>query len=253
MKIRCVGSSVDGGSGQFSASYLVNDDVAIDAGTIGFMGSIDAQRKIAHVFLSHSHIDHIGSLPIFLDNIYEFGPNCVTVYASEFVQDVLRKNIFNERVWPDFLKLSREQSPFVTLATLDSMVPVQVGGLQVTPVELNHVVPTFGFLIEDDQTAVAIISDTSPTEAVWELARNNEKLQAVFLESAFPDSMTWLAEKAMHLTPTLFRDEYAKLGRELRIIAVHIKPAFYDEVVGQLKALGLATLTIGEPNREYEF
>ena len=253
MRIRCVGSSVGVGQGQFSASYLINGRVAIDAGSIGFMGSLEAQRRISHVFLSHSHIDHIGSLPIFLDNIYKPGSASVVVHASEFVQEALGKHFFNECVWPDFLRLSREESPFVTLATLESGEPVVIDELQITPVELDHVVPTLGFLIEDDKSAIAIVSDTSPTDAVWDLARGNVNLKAVFLESAFPNALAWLAEKARHLTPALFLAEYQKLGREVPVIAVHIKPAFYNQVVEELQALGIESPQISESDREYEF
>ena len=251
MKIKVIGSSVDGNPCQFAASYVINDHIAIDAGSIGFM-SVDAQKRIKHVLISHCHLDHIASLPIFIDNVYEPGPDCVNVYGSSFVVQCLQENFFNDRVWPDMLRLSREESPFVKFVTLEPTRSIELDGVTVTPVELDHVVPTFGFLIDDGKSAVAVVSDTGPTEQVWDLANRNARLKYVIIESAFPNSMAWLAEKAKHLTPELMRTEYCKLDREVPLLIVHIKPAFYEEVTAELKALKLPSLEISAPNREYE-
>lgn len=202
MKIKVIGSSVDGTPCQFSASYLINDQVAVDAGSLGFM-SVDAQRGIKHVLISHGHLDHIGSLPIFIDNVYQPGPECVIIYGSSSVIECLQEHFFNDRVWPDVMRLSREESPFLKFVPLENAKSLQLGELTVIPVELDHVVPTFGFLIDDGESAVAIVSDTGPTEQVWKLANRIAHLKCVLLEAAFPNSMTWLAEKAKHLTPEL--------------------------------------------------
>lgn len=254
MKIKVLGSAVDDAHPRhFTASYLIGDSIAIDAGSIGLISSIEAQKAIKHVFLSHPHLDHLASLPIFLDNVYELGPECPTLYCNDTVRESLIRDFFNDRVWPDLVLLSQEESPFLRVQILSEHSPVVVDDIQITAVELNHVTPTMGFIIEDSESAVAIVSDTSPTSKIWEVARANPKLKAVLLESAFPNSMTWLAEKSKHLTPALFGEEVKKLGRDVPIIAVHIKPSYYDEVVEELLALGLGNFEIGEPNRTYDF
>ena len=254
MRIRVLNSSTDGVSGrQFAASYLVNDCVAIDAGSIGMLSSVQAQREIHHVFVSHPHMDHVASLPVFLDNVYQRGPKCPIVYGSEFVRDSLQRDVFNDRLWPDLIRLSQVESPFLQFKLIESGVAIVIDDLQITPIAINHVVPTVGFIIEDDTAAIAIVSDTSPTEEIWSVARNNAKLRAVFLEAAFPSSMAWLAKKAAHLTPLEFRHEYRKLNRDVPVYAVHIKPAYYDEVVAELEALEIEQLRISEVNRDYEF
>jgi cAMP phosphodiesterase len=252
MRIKILKSSTTDPQGHFSASYLVNDHVVIDAGSIGF-SSLEVQRNIRHVILSHAHFDHICSLPILIDNIYEPGPDCVKVYASSQTADCLQQHVFNDNVWPDLLRLSSEESPFVNFVTLRDREPVQIEDLTVTPVTLNHIIPTFGFILEDNQAAVAIVSDTAATDAVWELARTNEKLKAVFLECAFPNSMQWLADKACHLTADAFLQEYRKLDRDVLAIAIHIKPAFHDQVAAELQSLGIPSLIVGKPQQELTF
>ena len=251
MKIKVVGSSVDGKPCQYAASYVINDCIAIDAGSIGFM-SVAAQRKIKHILISHTHLDHIASLPIFIDNVYEPGPDCVTVYGDSSVIECLQKDFFNERVWPDMVRLSQEESPFLRFDTLENTKSLQLGSVAVTPIAVDHVIPTFGFIIDDGESAIAVVSDTGPTDTIWELANRNPRLKCVLIESAFPNSMAWLAEKSKHLTPDLVRAEYQKLDRDIPLIVVHIKPTYYDEVIRELKALKLPSLEISAPNREYE-
>ena len=254
MKIKLVGSSVaDVNKHQFAMSYLVNETVAIDAGCIGCISSLDEQSRIQHVFLSHSHIDHTASLPLFLDNVYKPRPDCPTVYGSQAVLESLRADIFNDRLWPDFIRLSSEESPFLMLVEIESGQTVELDDLNITVVALDHVVPTHGFIVGDENASVAIITDTSPVDEIWRTANRAPNLKAIFLEACFPNSMAWLAEKSKHLTPEQFGEVYRKLNAEIPVIAVHIKPPFFDQVVSELRALGLSNLKIGVPDTEFEF
>jgi ribonuclease BN (tRNA processing enzyme) len=256
VKVSLVPSSVSPGTGepyQFLTSYLINDFVAIDAGSIGFYRDADFQARIKHVFLTHSHMDHVASLPILLENAYEASPECLWVHASEAVLDCLRRDVFNDRLWPDFVRLSDNQAPFLRLCPLAAGRPVQVDDLTVTPIEVDHVVPTFGYIVEDAHSAVVFATDTGPTDAIWQTADRIEKLRAVFLEATFPNSMSELAGISKHLTPALFAREVKKLRRPCRFFAVHLKPRHRTEVLQELNALGMSKLEIAEPGREYVF
>lgn len=252
MEIFVLASSVEGTVHQFASSCVVNGVLAIDAGAIGF-ADIRRQKEIRSVLITHGHLDHVGTLPLFIDNVYLPGLDCPTVYASQHVIDLLKGHLFNDLVWPDVIRLSREESPFIRFVVLEDGQPIEIDGLMVTPVALEHGIPTFGFILDDGTSAVAFISDTSPSEAIWEKIRQNPRVSAVFLECAFPNSMNWLAEKAKHLTPALFRSEYAKVGRSIPVIAVHIKPAFYDQVVAELTELKIEDLIISQPNQLYNY
>ncbi len=254
MKIRLVGSSAGELVGHhFLTSFLVDEQIAIDAGSIGCIAPIKLQRKIKHVFLSHSHLDHIASLPNFLDNVFADGSDCPTVYGNESVRRCLEKDIFNDRVWPDLVRLSSDDARFLKFVTLNGEQPVHVGEHTITPVLVNHVVPTFGFVIEANRSAVVIVSDTAPTDRIWEIANKTPNLKAVILEASFPNSMQWLAEKSAHLTPALFADEIRKLQRDVRVLAIHLKPAFHGEIVDQLENCGIKNLEIAEPSTDYHF
>ena len=252
MKVNILGSSVGGGvSQQFAISYLINDVIAIDAGCLGFAWPLQVQRNVRHVFISHSHVDHIGSLPLFIENVYEPGPDCPKIFGSQAVLDCLREDVFNDRVWPDFVKLGEVETPFLALDSIEDGESVTVGDLTVTAVGVDHLVPALGFIVEDADSAVAFGCDSGPTDRIWELANQNPKLKAVYLEASFPNELDWLAKASKHLTPKMFLTECRKLKSDVTVVAIHIKAPFRDQVIEELEALNLPNLEIGTPDESY--
>ena len=238
---------------QYLISYLINDSVAIDAGSLGIHGSPSKQAKIKHVLISHTHIDHTATLPIFVENAYEGKSDCVTIHGSETVLESLRGDIFNDRTWPDFVALSEGSAPFLRLERLEPERPLELEGLKITPISVNHVVPTLGFLVEDSRSAVLIASDTGPTDLLWDHANQADHLDAVFLEAAFPNEMSELASISKHLTPALFGLEVQKLKRKAAVIAVHIKARYRKQILRELSELELSNLQIGQFGMTYDW
>ncbi len=254
MKIRILGSAPSNPAvRQYVSSYLINDRVAIDAGCLGFYGTAEDQAAAGHLFLTHSHADHCASLPIFLENCYGLGPQCPVIYGSAPTLDSLQKHLFNDVVWPDFIKLSAGTRPFLRLQLLEAEKPVEVERLRITPVAVNHVVPTFAYLVSDGQATVVFAADSGPTERLWEFTRQLPSLRGVFLEASFPNSLRSLAEVSLHLTPEMFAAEVAKMPPSTRVIAVHIKPRYRETVVQELSGLGIPTLEIGKCETDYIF
>ena len=254
MKVELLPSTVgESAPRQFCIGAVVNDSLAIDAGTLGLLWPLERQRQIRHIFLSHSHLDHIATLPLYLDNVYHDGPDCPVVFADEATQRCLREDIFNNRLWPDFIQLSEEESPFLKLRLIEPDAPVKLSGLTVTPISLNHVVPTLGFILQAPTCAIAFVSDTGPTDTVWKILSQTVELKAVFLEASLPNSHRWLAEKSGHLCPEMFVSEIKQLAESVRIIACHLKPAHFDAIAVELNSLGRSRLEIGVPGCEYIF
>jgi ribonuclease BN (tRNA processing enzyme) len=254
VRVTLVPSCVGGGDSlQYLTTLLVNDAVALDAGSLGLYGGPDEQARVKHVFLSHSHVDHLASLPVFINNTFT-GGDPVTVYATEPVLDCLRRDVFNDRLWPDFVRISAtEGRQYLRLQALEPGRAVTAAGLRLTPVAVNHVVPTVGFLVEEGDTAVVYSADTGPTEALWELANRTPGLKAVFLEVTFPDALAWLAELSKHLTPAQFGREVRKVRRAVPFLAVHIHPRGREQVVRELEALGLPQVQVGRFGVPYRF
>jgi ribonuclease BN (tRNA processing enzyme) len=254
MKIKIFGSSVhDSARRQYVSSYLVNGSVAIDAGCLGLAGTPQEQESINHVFLTHCHIDHTASLPIFVENAWTPTEKCPCIYGSSSTLEDVQKHIFNNSIWPDFISLSLNMSPFLHLRPIKAEETVKADGLRITPVLVNHVVPTFGYVVTDGESAVIFGGDSGPTDRLWEFAHQTPGLRAVFLEASFPNSLTSLAKTSMHMTSEMFFGEVSKIPAGVNIIAVHIKVRYREQVIRELLALELPHLIIGECEKEYDF
>lgn len=247
MEVRILGSSVDAPrERQYASSYLLNGVVSIDAGTLGFHGTPQEQSHVRHIFLTHSHMDHIASLPVFLENAYDPQMPAVTIHALPETLDALRRFVFNDVIWPDFVKLTLPGRPFLQLHELRPEVAVEVEGFRVLPVAVNHIVPTLGYIVTDGRSTVVFSGDTAATERIWELSAAAPEPRSVFLECTFPNELEALALVSAHLTPEQFGREVAKMPKVERLFAIHLKYRHRAVMEQQLQALGLAALMIAE-------
>jgi ribonuclease BN (tRNA processing enzyme) len=255
MRIRVLPSSTrDPARLHYLTTFLLDGEVAIDAGCLGAFATPAEQARVRDVFLTHSHADHTAALPIFLENVIEEGRDGPDVHGHAHTLASLRQDVFNERVWPNFVDLKLGERRLVRLRALEPEKPVGVRGLTLTPVEVSHPVPTFGYFAEDGGGSVVFSGDTGPTTRLWELARAKRNLRALFLELSFPDERADLARRAGHLTPTTFARELAKLDRsDVQVFAFHLKPRWREPIVAQLAALKLKNVVVAELDREYVF
>jgi len=253
MRVELLPSSLPPGDLQFLVSFLVNDTVAIDAGPLGLLSDLERQRRVRHVFLTHEHIDHVATLPIFLENVYERGPECVEILAAADVLEFLHGDIFNGRVWPDFIDLSTANDAFVRATPLTPGQPIERAGLSITPLPVSHSVPTLGLLVDDGSAAVAFPSDTGPTDAFWRQLAAAPRLDAVFLEVSFPNALADLAALTGHHCPATYAAEIRKLDRPVRWIVVHRKPRHAAEIARELAALGLPGVELVQPGTPLTF
>jgi cAMP phosphodiesterase len=252
VKVRILPSSPDAGHLQHLISFVVDGHLAVDAGCIGFCGPAEAQAAITTVVLTHSHLDHVCSLPIFAMNVVDSQGHGITVSAPPPVIDSLRQDLFNWRIWPDFTALKIEGRPLVQLEPLEPRRPTEIGGFVLTAIPVNHPVPTVAYLVDDGRSAVLFALDTGPTDEIWELAGQTPHLTTAFVDVAFPDEMSTLAEASGHMTPSLARTEVRRLPATVRKIASHIKPAYHDRIVDQLGRLAIPNLSIARPGADYD-
>lgn len=215
-------------------------------------GTPEQQFLVRDVFLTHIHVDHIASLPIFLENVFLPGAEPVNIYGHPETLAGLQSYIFNDIVWPDFVRLSISGRQFLRFCPITPERPVQIGQLSVLPVLVDHTVVTCGYIITDGFSTVIFGADSGPTERIWQLAGKSCAPRTVVLEACFPNSMEELAQLTKHLTPTLFSAELAKIADVSSVIAVHLKPRFHQLIVDELHDLQLPNLIVGMPNSEYD-
>jgi ribonuclease BN (tRNA processing enzyme) len=252
LRVRLLPSAVSGDpEQQYATSFLVNGSIAIDAGSVGFHATPAEQDRVRHVLLTHSHADHVASLPILVENTLRAEGPPLEIWGSAETLSSLRQDLFNDRVWPSLARLETAAGPAASLRQLEPERTIEIDGVHVTPVAVDHSVPALGFVLERAGVAVAISGDTGPTERLWQLARASKSLAAVFLEVAYPDELAELARAAFHHTPTSFAAELDKLPRGVPVIAVHLKPRYRARLLAQLAALERPEVAIGSPSREY--
>jgi ribonuclease BN (tRNA processing enzyme) len=234
--------------------FLIDDRVTVDAGSIA-LALTDAQRDtVRDVIVTHPHMDHIASLPIFIDDLFGFLEEPIRVHATPEVIETLERDIFNWVVYPRFSELSNDRGPVMQYVPFRAGEEFRIAHLRVTAVPVNHIVPTVGLVVSDERTTVAFSSDTYETEEFWQLVNRTARLDALLIEASFPDSMAKLAEVSRHFTPALLQKELRKLNHNgLDILAVHLKPAYRDTLVSELEALGIPRLSVMEPGRVYEW
>lgn len=236
-----------------TCGFLVNGTVMVDAGTIGEALLLDEQRRIRYVLLSHLHFDHIQGLPTFADNLVDEAVDPVVLVGTPGVLDGLQEHIFNDKVYPNFLKLPDPRRPIFTLQPIQPDKENLVGGLRVTPIAVNHLVPTVGFLIRDGESTFLYSGDTYETEDIWKVAARDRTLKAAFIETSFPDDMAELARASKHLTPSLFGREFAKMGRpDLPVYVYHLKPRVREQITRELTGLKIKHLTVLQEGQEVQ-
>ena len=62
---------------------LINGSIALDAGSLSQVLSIERQVEVHSILLSHSHMDHTNSLPFFIENVYGKSERPIDIHASE--------------------------------------------------------------------------------------------------------------------------------------------------------------------------
>lgn len=199
-------------------------------------------------------MDHIASLPIFVDDLFGELMEPVRIYATAEVIDLLERDVFNDNVYPRFAALRNQHGPVMKYVPFKAGEEFSVAHLRVTAVKVNHIVPTVGLVITDGKRAVAFSSDTAGTEDFWKVVNAAPHLDALFIEASFPNSMRELAKVSKHLTPETMAQELKKLTHNgMDILAVHLKPAYRPTLVNEIEALGIEKLGVMEAGRVYEW
>jgi cAMP phosphodiesterase len=258
LQIQLLPSSFDAGGSANAAQrltcFLIDNRVTVDAGSIG-IAATDAQRHtVRDVIVTHPHMDHIASLPIFVDDLFAELEQPVRIHATEEVIELLKLDVFNDIVYPRFDELKNEHGYVMQYVPFAAGKAFTVAHLTVTAVAVNHIVPTVGLVVSDGKTTVAFSSDTAETEDFWKMVNREKKLDALFIEASFPNSLQPLANASKHLTPATLKLELTKLNHNgMDILAVHLKPAYRDQVASELSQLGIEKLSVIETGRVYEW
>jgi ribonuclease BN (tRNA processing enzyme) len=219
--------------------YLIDDWLAVDAGTLTSKLSLAQQSRIQAVFITHPHADHIRDLPHLILNRHSQPTAPLTIFAAKDVMDLLYKYIFNGIVWPDFATLISPITgkPAVSYRALAPGKRITFGEVCMTPVPVDHLIPASGVIVEINQQAIVFTGDTGPTGNIWKRTNATPNVVAVVTEASFPNDQQPLADETAHLTPQTFGDELKKITVDAPVYASHRKIPFERDIESQIRNL----------------
>ena len=224
MKLRILGCSGGIGGNLRTTSLLLDHDVLIDAGTgLGEL-SLAEMSVIDHVFVTHSHLDHIACLPLLVDSVGFMRDRPLLIHATAETLAILQEHVFNWEIWPDFAEIPNLHQPVMRYEEIKVGETIDVGGRKLTPLPVNHVVPAVGFRIDSGNASLAFSGDTTTCDELWDAINQIQNLRYLIVETAFSDAEKELAVLSKHLCPSMLAEELKKLKLDPEIFITHLKP-----------------------------
>jgi ribonuclease BN (tRNA processing enzyme) len=225
MKLRILGCSGGiGGRHLRTTSMLADNDILIDAGTGVADLSLMELSLVDHVFVTHSHLDHVATIPFIVDSVGGMRSRPLTVYALPETIEVLKQHIFNWTIWPDFTRIPTPEKPFMQYQPLQVGETITIGGRRITALPANHVVPSVGYHVDSGKGSLVFTGDTTTNDPLWAIVNRMANLRYVIIETAFCNRERELAAVSKHLCPSMLAEELSKLERTAEVYITHLKP-----------------------------
>ena len=236
MELRILGCSGGIGGDLATTSLLIDDDILIDGGTGISELALDEMARVRHIFVTHSHLDHIAGIPMLLDSVFEQIDEPVTLYARSETLQILREHIFNWQVWPDFSRLPSTERAVLRFAAMIPGQRLDIAGRSVEMIEVNHAVPAAGYRVQNGVGSFAFSGDTTSNDGFWRALNQHDALDLLIVESAFADEDRELSVKARHYCPQLLAEDLKKLRHRPRLYLTHLKPGCEEKILAQCRS-----------------
>ena len=228
MHIKILGWAGGIGGNLRTTSFLIDDDILIDAGTgLGDL-ALNQMTGIRHIFITHSHMDHITGLPLLADSMFGVHDEPIVVHAQEKTIKALKAHIFNWVIWPDFSELPNKDDPCIRFEVMQPGEKVTIRNRQIEMIPVNHTVPGVGYCVVGKRSTVAFSGDTTTNDTLWESLNQYESLDMLFVESAFSNHDMEISRISKHYCPQLLAEDLKKLKHRPQLWLTHFKPGEED-------------------------
>lgn len=253
MKLTVLGCSGGIGGNRHTSAFLLDDDILLDAGTGVGQLSLDALTRIDHIFVTHSHLDHVTSIPFLIDSVCSYRHRPITIYGLPETLKTLQDHVFNWKIWPDFATIPNAHSPFMCYHPLESGQSIQLNGRHLRLIPAQHVVPAVGYAIDGHEGTLIYSGDTRCNRNFWQMVNAIPNVRHLLIESAFPNEQQSLAELAQHLTPASLQRELQHLNHpHAHVWITHMKPGKETDLTQELAHVW-PQLGILQPHQEIDF
>jgi len=236
-----------------TSAFVIDDRIAIDAGSLTSGVELAGQCKLEAVLVSHAHLDHVRDLATIADNRNQNGAPSLVIAGTKQTLAILQRHFFNNLVWPDFSKIPNARNPAIRYLELKPEKPTIIAGYRVNAIPVSHTIECCGFTVTGSRGTLAYSGDTGPTDRLWEVLRATGDLKALLMEVSFPNGEARLARVSGHHTPETLARDMKKLGssaaKELPTLLYHIKPSFQAKVereCARLRGVNLTVCNLGD-------
>jgi len=235
MRLKILGCSGGIGGTLRTTSMLLDEDILIDAGTgVGDL-SLNEMAKIDHVFVTHSHLDHVTSIPFIVDSVGYMRTKPIIIHATQATQDILKQHLFNWKIWPDFSEIPNKNKPHMRHENISIGTTVELEGRRITPLPADHVVPAVGFHLDSGKSSLVFTGDTTSNDSFWVVVNKIENLRYLIIETAFCNREKELAITSKHLCASMLTVELNKLVRNPEIYITHLNPGEADIIMCEVE------------------
>ena len=231
-KITILGAYGTKGSHQETSSFLLNDSHVIDAGNL--LRSLDENAaNIDTIWLTHSHLDHIVDIAYILDSYFTLRTKPLKLMGLPSTLEAIQTHFLNDVLWPDFSKIPLSNTDEMSVVYESIEIGKEYALSETSSIEAittTHTVPSCGYIIRKNASAVLITADTYINPALCETVNKHPEITALVLECSFPNKMQDLALESLHLTPALAEEEIKGFNRGLKLYFNHLKPMLIEEI-----------------------
>lgn len=218
-----------------TSGFLINDNILLDAGTVTEVLDDEQLKKIKHVLISHTHIDHVKGLFPFVDELVMMGNYSFELISTADIIQNISENLFNDVIWPDFTSIPSERKATMKLRDIESDIPSYIGNLTVQPIPVTHTVACVGYIVKENLHGFLYTADTGLTEKFWELAKDESGIEFIIADVSFPNRLEKLAIKSGHMTLSMLIYSLERFGlQNKKIFITHMKPIFLKEILSDL-------------------
>jgi ribonuclease BN (tRNA processing enzyme) len=250
MQVKNLGWSGGIGANLRTTSFLIDDDLLIDAGTgLGDL-PLNHMTGIRHIFLTHSHMDHIAGLPLLADSMFGVHDEPIVVHAQEKTIKALKAHIFNWVIWPDFSELPNKENPSIRFEVMNPGDRVTIRSREIEMIPVNHTVPGVGYCVLSRRACIAFSGDTTTNDTLWEVLNRYENIDLLFVESAFSNNDIEISKVSKHYCPSLLGEDIVKLNHRPQVWLTHFKPGdeelIYQECLEAMPEFSVHQLQGGE-------
>jgi ribonuclease BN (tRNA processing enzyme) len=244
MKIQVLGGHGGEAKGYGTTSYLIDNKILIDAGSVA--GALETKDQVAidTIFISHPHLDHIKDLAFLCDNCFGLRSKPFQVHTHPTVKKAILDHLLNDVIWPDFTKLPTEDKAILKINNMLPEEPVKFDGYTVKGIPVNHPHDAMGFIISKGDTSVLLTLDSGPTDRIWEVAKKTPNLKGIFTEVSFPNSLQNIADLSQHHTSATMQEEIKKMPKGVKVILTHFKPNYREKILEEIEEIGDSRLYV---------